>query len=261
MKKSVFGTSYRIEMRKLFRRKDTWLLFTLLLVPLLYAIGMSTGSSIIVYSGSGNINALQFIGNMFIMAHTMFIYYVIIAIITMRSFAAEVEEKSILLYIPRLRNRISIYLSKLLSILSIVAIVMFVFSIITIALYFIFLCQRPDVASGKFLDSSTVTNELINIAAVFFLFVFSACMVSLLSMIVKGVTSVIIYIIAIVGFNLLAEYSIVQYASPWFYLNQIMAPESQAHLGSLFLGNCIYVCVMFVTLATIGIRIFNKKDL
>lgn len=195
------------------------------------------------------------------MAHSMFIYYVIIAIITMRSFATEVEDKSILLYIPRLRNRISIYLTKLLSVLSIVAIVMLVFSAITVALYFIFLCQRPDVANGKFIDPSTFTNELIHIAAVFFLFVFSVCMVSLLSMIVKGVTSVIIYIIAIVAFNLIAEYSIIQYASPWFYLNQIMAPESPAQLGNMFLSNTIYICIMFVILTAIGTRIFNKKDL
>lgn len=261
MGESVLISSYRIELRKLIRRKDTWLLFSILFIPFLYTIGMAAGSSVIQYSGEGNIGALEFVGNMFSMAHSTFIFYVIAAIVTMRSFANEIEDKSILLYIPRLRKRSSIYLSKLLSVITILLAVAGVFTAVTIALYYIFLCRRADIAGGDFIKRSSLAIDLFSIFSVLFQFIFSVCFTACLSMFIKGISSVIVYIISLVGFNLISEYKIIQFISPCFYLNQLLDSVSVFLPSTIFLLNCLYMIVVPLLIFLIGTGKFDKKDL
>lgn len=37
---STLTTITKIELKKLFKRKDSWLMFTILLVPILYSVGL-----------------------------------------------------------------------------------------------------------------------------------------------------------------------------------------------------------------------------
>ena len=47
---------YRTELYKLYKRKDTWIFLAVILVPILYSVGIASGSEIVSYSGNGNIN-------------------------------------------------------------------------------------------------------------------------------------------------------------------------------------------------------------
>ena len=93
----------KIELKKLFQRKDSWLMFTILLVPILYSVGLASNSDVITYTGAGNITAIGFASAMFQMSQSMFIFNVILSAIVGRSLASEIENKSIRLYVNRIR--------------------------------------------------------------------------------------------------------------------------------------------------------------
>jgi hypothetical protein len=44
-------TIAKVELKKLLSRKDTWLMFTILLVPILYSVGLAFESNVITYTG------------------------------------------------------------------------------------------------------------------------------------------------------------------------------------------------------------------
>ena len=67
-----------LELYKLYKRKDTWIFLTVILVPILYSVGIASGSEIVSYSGNGNITAINFISAMFQMAQSMFIFNIIL---------------------------------------------------------------------------------------------------------------------------------------------------------------------------------------
>lgn len=103
---NTFATITKIELKKLFQRKDSWLMFTVLLVPILYSVGLAANSEVITYTGAGNITAIGFASAMFQMSQSMFIFNVILSAIIGRSLASEIENKSIRLYINRILSTI-----------------------------------------------------------------------------------------------------------------------------------------------------------
>ena len=107
----------KVELKKIFQRKDSWLMFTILLVPILYSVGLASNSDIITYTGAGNITAIGFASAMFQMSQSMFIFNVILSAIIGRSLASEIENKSIRLYINRIGIRKLIYGGKELALL------------------------------------------------------------------------------------------------------------------------------------------------
>lgn len=108
---------HKSRIKKIFQRKDSWLMFTILLVPILYSVGLASNSDIITYTGAGNITAIGFASAMFQMSQSMFIFNVILSAIIGRSLASEIENKSIRLYINRIGIRKLIYGGKELALL------------------------------------------------------------------------------------------------------------------------------------------------
>lgn len=92
---NTFATITKIELKKLFQRKDSWLMFTVLLVPILYSVGLAANSEVITYTGTGNITAIGFASAMFQMSQSMFIFNVILSAIIGRSLASEIENSGI----------------------------------------------------------------------------------------------------------------------------------------------------------------------
>lgn len=110
-------TIAKVEFKKLLSRKDTWIMFTILLVPILYSVGLAFESNVITYTGSGSVTAIGFTSAMFQMSQSMFIFNVILSAIIGRSFASEIESKSLRLCINRIGDRRLIYLGKELALL------------------------------------------------------------------------------------------------------------------------------------------------
>ena len=144
----------KIELKKLFQRKDSWLMFTILLVPILYSVGLASNSDVITYTGAGNITALGFASAMFQMSQSMFIFNVILSAIVGRSLASEIENKSIRLYINRIGIRKLIYGGKELALLIFSVFIDFLFILTSIVFYYAVLVRNPKVASGIFYDSN-----------------------------------------------------------------------------------------------------------
>ena len=115
LKKIIFGGGndminrkqvvYKTELYKLYKRKDTWIFLTVILVPILYSVGIASGSEIVSYSGNGNITAINFISAMFQMAQSMFIFNIILVAITSRTLGTEIEDKSLRIYLNKVGDR------------------------------------------------------------------------------------------------------------------------------------------------------------
>ena len=103
---------YKTELYKLYKRKDTWIFLTVILVPILYSVGIASGSEIVSYSGNGNITAINFISAMFQMAQSMFIFNIILVAITSRTLGTEIEDKSLRIYLNKVGDRKKIYIEK-----------------------------------------------------------------------------------------------------------------------------------------------------
>lgn len=255
----AFKRSYRVELRKLFRRKDTWLLLSILLVPALYSIGSATNSSVITYAGHGNVDALQYADQILFSAHSMFIFYVMAAIVTSRSFASEIEDKSIILYIPRIHNRRALYMAKLAALFSITLAVLLLCVVATGSFYYLFLVRRPDIANGQMWKSSAFLNSIFSIISVFFLFLFTESAVAVLAMYFKSITSIIIFMILLVALNLVAAVPAAQLLSPWYYVSNISSGATGS--ASVMTANVLYTTTILTMLAAVGSHLFKKKDL
>ena len=152
----------KIELKKLFQRKDSWLMFTILLVPILYSVGLASNSDVITYTGAGNITAIGFASAMFQMSQSMFIFNVILSAIVGRSLASEIENKSIRLYVNRIGVRKLIYGGKELALLIFSVFIDILLVLTSIAFYYAVLIHNPKVASGIFYDSN-VGMEIVQI--------------------------------------------------------------------------------------------------
>ena len=137
----------KIELKKLFQRKDSWLMFTILLVPILYSVGLASNSDVITYTGAGNITAIGFASAMFQMSQSMFIFNVILSAIVGRSLASEIENKSIRLYVNRIGVRKLIYGGKELALLIFSVFIDILLVLTSIAFYYAVLIHNPKVAS------------------------------------------------------------------------------------------------------------------
>ena len=87
---NTLTTITKIELKKLFKRKDSWLMFYnfALLPNFIILLGLAANSDVITYTGAGNITAIGFANAMFQMSQSMFIFNVILSAIIGRSLAS-----------------------------------------------------------------------------------------------------------------------------------------------------------------------------
>ena len=114
---NTFATITKIELKKLFQRKDSCSCLPFCFVSNFIFCGLAANSEVITYTGAGNITAIGFASAMFQMSQSMFIFNVILSAIIGRSLASEIENKSIRLYINRIGIRKLIYEGKELALL------------------------------------------------------------------------------------------------------------------------------------------------
>ncbi|HJB01654.1 MAG TPA: hypothetical protein H9780_10905 [Candidatus Mediterraneibacter merdavium] len=256
--KGNMGLIVRTELYKICKRKDTWLFFAVLLVPALYAIGLSVGSDIITYSGDGNITAMNFAVTMFQMSQSMFIFGAILAIIAARTLGTEIEDKSLLLYLNRVGDRRRIYRGKLyaLTVYNLVADILLMGS--SFLFYYFVLIRRKDIAAGILWDANGVL-EFVQICAVCLFWIMTILIMVMLSTKFKPVVCLGIYMIGYVIMNLLSYARVIGYVSPLFYLGKF------TNADTLVIKEIIIYILYFVIISLginyLGKRRMEKKDL
>lgn len=255
---NTLATVTKMELKKCLYRKDSWLMFTILLVPILYSVGLASNSDVITYTGAGNITAIGFASAMFQMSQSMFIFNVILSAIIGRSLASEIENKSIRLYINRVGVRKLIYLGKELSLLLFSVFIDILLVLTSIIFYYAVLVHNPKVASGIFYDSNAgmeiaqiICNCIFGLITVF--------LVMLMATRLKTLVCVGAYMILYIIMNLMSYIGGIKYLSPLHYIVTVSSNSPQFTFSTvLFFLYAICVGILFTS---IGIRKIEKMDL
>lgn len=248
----------KIELKKLLCRKDSWLMFTILLVPILYSVGLASNSGVITYTGTGNITAMGFVSAMFQMSQSMFIFNVILSAIIGRSLASEIENKSIRLFVNRVGVRKLIYTGKESALVIFSVFIDILLLITSIVFYYAVLVRNPKVASGIFCDSN-VGIEVAQIICICIFWLITIFLVMLMATRLKTLVCVGMYMILYIIMNLMSYINGIKYISPLHYIAVTSLDNPQIILSTkIFFLYFIFVGILFTY---IGISKLEKMDL
>ena len=117
----LFCRTYHIEMQKILKRWDTLLLLLGAAIPLALSISLASHASFLKISAATKIDSAQFLVIITQMVASVCIFHLIAALYAARFYCSEVENNSILLYVPRICNRGIQYCAKFLALLTAVA--------------------------------------------------------------------------------------------------------------------------------------------
>ncbi len=216
-----FLTAYKIELMKLMKRKDTLLLLLMPIMSLFYSIGYASGVAEITYTGDATLDAFSFVATMTQMVHAVFIFYIFLAFIVARSLSSEIEDKSMLFYLPRLKSRVTIYYAKTLSLVTVVLISLVFFIAVSLWSYYGFLITRADVANGLLFAVDEILSNLAAILCFAYILVFSITLLLALSTRLKLFLALSVYILVIIVFAYVWQFEAIQYLSPFYYIGAV----------------------------------------
>lgn len=249
---------YRTELYKLYKRKDTWIFLTVILVPILYGVGIASGSEIVSYSGNGNITAINFISAMFQMAQSMFIFNVILVAVTCRTLGAEIEDKSLRIYLNKVGDRKKIYINKLKALITYVGIISFLLAAVGLLCYYFVLNGKTQIVNGALYDKEILV-ELIQIITICLFWIITIVISMMISIKYRLVVSLGIYMIGYIVMNLLSYTVLFKYLSPLYYIN-IFTMMEKVVWKQVFIGIIHFFFIAFFT-TYYGIRVFKNKDI
>lgn len=254
---------YRIEMIKLIKRKDIWIMMTMIAIPMLYSIGVYTNSSAIVYTGEGKEYALSFVNNMFHFVYMVFIYIFLISLNTSKSLAGEIENKSILLYTQRINNRKQIYIQKGLSLVSVFTLICSLFCIASFVMFYLFAVKRTDIISNVFLKKEELFMLICSFITVYLFYIFIINLSLMLSSFLKQSSVLMSCSIIFIVFIYLQNFPYVKYLSPAYYITQISQISFTNTQGIInIMIPCIAIhAIYFLVFNWIGIKKFKERDL
>lgn len=210
-------TLARIEFSKLWHKKESYLYLTMWLVPLMYGIGFASGSSNFSYSGDAAMSALETTRLFFQMTFQFFVFYIFIIIVAARALGAEVDDHSILLYVPRINSRARVYVAKALAVTAFATIGLVGLALVSLAAYYGLLVRSP-VASGQLSTGADLVSTLVIMSEVYVTFLLFAALGFVLSLYMKTLVAVATGTVALIALVLVGQMAPVAYAVPFFYL-------------------------------------------
>lgn len=145
------NTIYKIELRKLWKRKDFLSVLAIIGIGILFAISSISDT----YTGPANQSCLYWITSQMLNSTILLITPMVCCYAGIRIFASEIDDNNIVLYTQRLRSRWKIYMGKLFSLLTYDIIVFSIGVIINGGLYYLIVKNNASIASGKLLDTNT----------------------------------------------------------------------------------------------------------
>ncbi|WP_455521175.1 hypothetical protein [Parvimonas micra] len=262
------------ELFKIFKRKESFLLWLILLVPILYGSGFASGSPSFTYNGNGLVSCMEWIVIMCNMVYQIAIFHIFSSIIAVRSLGSEIADTSIQLYLYRINNRKSIFITRVTATLIYFTVCFCSFIGTSIVVYYTIMLKFATIASGDFLSAgshgllfiiiNTYISYLLVIAIAFCLSIFLKPLTAIAA-------SVLIHIISLFACQL----GFVCYIVPLFYFNRLqdiffngidaIGNENLYFFSKdinvlFFFGAVIAILYMIVSLF-VGIRKFIARDL
>lgn len=249
---------YKVELVKIIKRKDIILLIIMSLIPLFYSIGFASGSDIVTYIGEP-MDAISFAASMTEMLHMVFLFYLFVCFTSSRSLAGEIQDKTLLFYIPRVKSRTTFYTAKICSLMTTSVFMFLIYIIISILSYFAFL-SKTDIANGLLFSAESILENVMSIFSFIYAITLSGMFIFTLSTKLKANACVVVYLLVFVGFIYGTQIvDVMKYFSPFHYITEFYVKG--ANIGALFALNTLLFLVGTIVLNMIGIKTFNKKDL
>lgn len=249
---------YITELYKLYKRKDTWIFLAVILVPILYSVGIASGSEVVSYSGTGNITAINFVSAMFQMAQSMFIFNIILVAITSRTLGSEIEDKSLRIYLNKVGDRKKIYIEKVKALSTYVGAISILLVVVGLFCYYFIMNGKTLIVNGLFYDERILI-EIIQIMAIYLFWVITIFITMMLSIKCRLVVCLGIYMLGYIGMNLLSYTRGVKYISPLYYIGIFTMMEKVAW-NQILIG-VIYFLIIVVFTTYFGIRVFRNRDI
>lgn len=247
------------ELLKLRRRKDVWLMLSMIGIPLLYALGAFLQASFIEYKAVEKAYALRFVMNMFQFNYGVFIFFFITLLVGVKTLGTEIEDKSIMLSIPRVKKRWMIYVSKNLAVSLMTLFINIIFGIACLGLYYAFLIHRTDLATTTLYKADELAHVIVNISAIAAFYLLLVQFASMLSTLIKPMVASVLGFIVITITLYLQQIPLVKYLMPGYYINQLS--ESTVEKWHLFGMYLICITVYALIFYTVGAIVFGRKDL
>ena len=263
---SVFKRAFTVELFKLIKRKDTLLLFVGIVIPLFYSIGFALHSNLLYVNSNLKSSAASFMAMQCITSSMTCIFHLIAGLYTARCYSTEIENGSILLYVPRLQNRYAQYRAKLLSLFTVVILSQIIIMAVTMLCYYLILVPtRPDLVSGLLGGPTIVGATTALLLAGILSYLTSIIIVMSLNSYIKMIPSFVAFAGIIFVWQFIQNIPVLQFISPFYYITQIgnLAEGQLTKLPLLvLLFACILCFVFYVIIFTLlGIKKFKKRDL
>lgn len=267
--KCKFRTIIKIELQKMLKNRETFLAFSMILIPLFYSIALSFRSPIFQYLGHGNVDYFSFVHMTIAVSAIAMIFHAIFAFFAARFYGSEIENHSILLYVPRLRDRKKMFLAKSLS-LQILLLVSFVtFALICIPCYILLASARPDIANGNLVRSDLLAKQGFVILSILLSFSTTIAIIMFLCSYMKFIPAVGLFLGFRVICKLVENFAIIKYLSPFFYYVELSKTVPDSGISGslelpepiLLLINILLVLIYETVFTILGTRKFCDSDL
>ena len=251
----------KIELKKMKKKKECYLMFSMVFIPILYSIGLFMNSSSIIYVGENKVNALLFSSEMFNFVYMCFIYFIIISVSSIKTLKGEIEDKSIQLYVQRINNRKKIYLSKNIAYAIFSIINTTIFILISVFCFYLFLIRRSDIATAILWEKSQILYCVINIISILVCFLFTINISFSISTYTKSFIAMVIFLFVWLSFLYLKEFAYVKYVIPIYYVENIIN-KKVGECDWISFGILILLVTFYSLLSIIiGYKKFEKSDL
>lgn len=265
MKSSLLNI-YKIELTKLIKKKDIISIIAIVFFPLLQGIVIMINQ----YVGPENQSAIYWLGTQLGNASTILFTPAVFAVISARLLANEIENKNLLLYIPRVRNRGTIYLAKTLAVTTFAMIIFVIVIAINLLIYYTVVIRNPIYANGEILATNGMDLIKYMIVEFFASFLLTSYLTLFLSTKFKMMPTVgiVLLITSIWHFTWKVPYS--QYLNPWHYVGRMMAAVGSdvgitqdvgASINQLLVSGILLCSILSIVFCVLGYRKFKEIDL
>ena len=266
--KGLFRRDYRIEMQKLLKRWDVLLLLLGLVIPLALSISLAAHASFWQISAAQKIDAVHFLVMVTRITSSVCIFHLIIALYVARFYCSEVENNSVLLYVPRIRSRSVQYSAKFSALLTVVtAAQIFIDLVSLLCFYGILVPARPDIATGQGCSGAQWGAAAATLLAYLFSYLVGVSVIMGRGSYLKMVPSFAVCAGFVFACQLLpnAPAESVQMLSPWRYINglgnYVYGQTDKLTQPELLAGCVICFVTYLLILSTVGLIKFKKRDL
>lgn len=257
-----------LELYKIIKRKESILLFGMLLLPILYGFGFKSGSSNFQYNGTGLVSCLDWLRIMTSMVSQISIFYIFMSIISVRSLSTEIEDSSIHLYIHRVNDRKKIYFSKFMALFIYSIVCYLAFIVFSIGCYYVLMKDVTNISSNTFFATIFSAECIMSVVEIYFSFIFMISLSLLLSTYFKPLVCVAITLLEHIVSLFVSQLPYVCYISPWFYNNKMtdnMFPDDNS-IGNpklvFFTDNNFVIftcCIIVYVISIIVMNYFGRK--